>query len=233
MLSIRVVLVVLLCAACVSLWASGAEATTAYFYATGNSNGYVWTHRITDCDDIRRDPVGDAGGPEYELRLGFEYFGVTETNSIWRSFIHFETDGLPEDAAVTAAEIRLCVWGGPYGTGADSIYVLGGLQSDELDEEDYNNFVGWHGRGGAWDGPIVGRYAWSEIGEEGTYITITLSSASYSWIEAGDPKGAIVMDADFYDDPPGPGPSTYARVTFYGAYGNTAYDARLKVEYSQ
>jgi hypothetical protein len=76
----------------------------------------------------------------------------------------------------------------------------------------------------------VGRFAWDDL-EVNEYITFTLSSASYSWIEAGNAEGAFLSDLDFEDaEPPA---DMYESVWFYGANADTALAPRLKVTYTE
>jgi hypothetical protein len=178
---------------------------------------------------------GDSGYPNDWFEVGWytgsDHFKVT------RGFLAFDTDDLPPGAEVTDAEVRLCCylksWENQY---TDSMYVCGGLQSSEIDERDFNNFVGWHtdlsGQNGPYDGPIVGRFAWEDVEEE-EYVTFPLSEASYSWIEAGNAKGAMLTDFDFDDVEPPCNGCLWEWIRFYGAWYDTTRAARLKVEYSE
>lgn len=233
MVSMRAVLVVLLCVACVSLWASGIEATTVYFYATGTENGLVDISHCASWDDARQAEEGDHGTYPYYAVMAW-YTGLNHFR-VSRGFLSFDTDDLPENVEVTSAELRLyCdskIWENEY---TDSMYVCGGLQGERLDEEDFNKFVGWHSGGGEYNGPIVGRFAWEDV-EEDEYITFSLSEASYSWIEAGYAKGALLTDFDFDDiEPPYGGMiGLLEEMVFRAVWPDTAYSARLKVEYGE
>lgn len=160
MLSKSTVIGLLLSLACVCIWASGTEATTMYFYVADDddANGYVFTHRDTSWDDARGDTEGDFADCNERLQVGFE--NRYDVWTIERSFLHFDTSDLPQNANITSAELRLRLWmtASQYGD-ADSLYVLGGTQSSYINVKDYNNFVGWHSGSGAYNGPIVGRIA--------------------------------------------------------------------------
>ncbi|KPJ51791.1 hypothetical protein AMJ39_09305 [candidate division TA06 bacterium DG_24] len=131
MLSMRRVLVVLLSVGCVSLWASGIEATTVYFYATGNDNGGVNTLHQANWEDARDAETGDEAGFNETLTLG--WMTGSMHFMVYRGFLAFDTDDLPDGAEVTSAELRLYCWSKWWEDEiTDSVYVCGGLQSSEI-----------------------------------------------------------------------------------------------------
>ncbi|KPK65640.1 hypothetical protein AMJ82_12340 [candidate division TA06 bacterium SM23_40] len=224
MLSTRVVPGLLLSLLCICLCIAGTEAGEMYFYASGYANGYVASYDST-WDGARQATTGDVVGFDY-INVGVEK--DTAQYIIERGFLRFDTSRLP-DVTINNAEVRLCVYYlSDSITISDSIYTCGGTQSDSLVLADFNNFVGWHSGSSAYNGPIVGRFAWADL-EVDSCITYTLSAAAYPSIYGGNPKGALLTDVDFCDNEPAVSDGDFVR--FYGPGASTSQKPRLKVEW--